>query len=173
MESYLSHAPQQAAEAQPAPVAPDTTPQFAAINENLDALRGAVEAYLAREPQQADSAGTAEYLQTLAAHMNEGLGAVRADFADALSRMQSSKLSGQMEAIQNSLIGLRDVLAQNRNRLNELRNRLKDAEPEVVMEFSEEMLSDNDALLRAISDQIQQLRKDDGEDQPPEKPSND
>ena len=173
VESYLSHAPQQAAEAQPAPVALDTTPQFAAINENLDALRGAVEAYLAREPQQANSAGTAEYLQTLAAHMNEGLGAVRADFADAISRMQSSKLSGQMEAIQNSLIGLRDVLTQNRNRLNELRGRLKDAEPEVVMEFSEEMLSDNDALLRAISAQIQQLRKDDGEDQPPEKPSKD
>jgi len=43
----------------------------------------------------------------------------------------------------------------------------------VVMEFSEEMLSDNDALLRAISAQIQQLRKDDGEDQSPEKPSKD
>ena len=65
------------------------------------------------------------------------------------------------------------MLTQNRNRLNELRGRLKDAEPEVVMEFSEEMLSDNDALLRAISAQIQQLRKDDGEDQSPEKPSKD
>ena len=37
------------------------------------------------------------------------------------------------------------------------------------MEFSEEMIGDNEALLKAISDQIQQLRDDEGEDQSPEK----
>ena len=39
------------------------------------------------------------------------------------------------------------------------------------MEFSEEMIGDNEALLKAISDQIQKLRDDEGEDQSPEKSS--
>ena len=74
-----------------------------------------------------------------------------------------------MTAMQNSLVGLRDVLAQNRTRLKEVHEKLRAAEPEVVMEFSEEMIGDNEALLQAISDQIQQLRKDDDGDQPPRK----
>ena len=169
VESYLSHAPQQVATGQPASAAPDTTPQFLAINENLNALRGAVEAYLSREPQQPEGAATADYLEALATHMNEGLGAIRTDFADALQQMQSSQLAGQVTAMQNSLTGLRDVLAQNRARLKEVHEKLRAAEPEVVMEFSEEMIGDNEALLKAISDQIQQLRDDEGEDQSPEK----
>ncbi|MBR90254.1 MAG: hypothetical protein CMO66_03150, partial [Verrucomicrobiales bacterium] len=173
LENYLTRESQGAAPSEagetPAKLA---APQFSSINENLGALRSAVETYLSRSEESAQSTAgdeTAQYLQTLAAHMNEGLVAIRTDMAEAMKQMQSSQISQQVSAMRDSIVGLRDVLAQNRERLRQVQGRLKEAEPEVVMEFSEEMIDNNEALLRAISQQIEQLREE-GEGDSPGKP---
>jgi len=169
VEAYLSHAAQQVAE-EPAPVAPDTTPQFEAINENLNAMRGAVETYLTSESQKPERPDPAAYLETLAVHLHDSLETVRADIGGALTKMQSNveaermdRVSRQVETMQNSMSSLKDLLAQNRDRLKGLQTKLQqDADKEVVMEFSEEMIGNNEALFQAISEQIEQLRQQGG-----------
>ena len=139
--------------------------QFEGINENLVALRTAVESYLNRTPQAVERGG-GENIEALANYLGEGLNAVCSDITNALAQLQSNveaermdRVSRQVEAVQNSMTGLRDLLAQNREGLKTLQVKAQSAAPETVLELNQELIGNTDAMVEAILKQIEQLQK--------------
>ena len=127
-------------------------------------------AYLSSDSQKPVRPDPAAYLDRLGVDLHDSLETVRADIGGALTKMQSNveaermdRVSRQVETMQNSMSSLKDLLAQNRDRLKGLQIKLQqDADKEVGMEFSEEMIGNNEALFQAISEQIEQLRQQGG-----------
>ena len=165
---------QQAATVSDGEISTAAPSQVEGINENLVALRAAVEAYLNRTPQVAEGGGS-ENTEALANYLGEGLNAVRSDITNALAQLQSSvesermdRVARQVDAVQNSMTGLRDLLSQNREGLKTLQVKAQSATPETVLELNQELIGNTAAMVEAILKQIEQLQKNQQqEDQPP------
>jgi len=157
---------------------------FDGINENLTALRAAVEGYLQQKPATqvvtpageqatgavAESAALAEYLQKGLTELRNDIAESRAQMQDTVAAAREEKFVAQVETIQDSMAGLREVLSQNRDSLKELRDKADDAGPETVLELNKDLIGNTDAMFEAIMKQIEALQQQAAEEEEGENP---
>jgi len=139
-----------------------------ATNENLTALRGAFEKYLeqsgaAAAATQQGQAGLADRQMALAEFIEQS----NATLAETIQDSQSQSQANQMQA---ALANIGTLFADYQERHRELRKRLDAAEPsEVVVDVSQEMVQDSDALIQQLLAQLQEAQQQQ-ESPPPQEP---
>ncbi len=135
-----------------------------AVNENLTALRGAVEAYLEKAGGNAESSEKNQ--QALAERqqaMMEFIEQSNATLAEAIRDSQSQSQANQM---QSALANVGQMFASYQDRQRELREKLDASQPsEVVVDVSQEMVNDSDALIQQLLAQLQEAQQQ--QDPPP------
>jgi DNA anti-recombination protein RmuC len=138
----------------------------AEVNENLNALRGAFENYLAQSSSTASSAEEKQdWLADRQQKMMEFISQSNAQLVAAISQSQSQVQAAQL---QSALTNIGNLFSSYQGRSRDLQQRLADAEPsEVVVNVSQEMAGDSDALIRQILEQLQGAQQ---QPPPPEEP---
>ncbi|MBC8325209.1 MAG: DNA repair ATPase [Verrucomicrobia subdivision 3 bacterium] len=141
-----------------APTPTEGTVPSDATNENLTALRGAFEKYL--EQSSTAAAATQESQSALADRqmaLAEFIEQSNVTLADTIRDSQSQTQANQMQAAL-SKIGV--LFANYQERHRELRERLDAAQPtEVVVDVSQDMVQDSDALIQQLLAQLQEAQQ--------------
>ena len=129
-----------------------------AVNENLSALRGAFEKYLeqsstAAAAAQQSQSGLADRQMALAEFIEQS----NATLANTIRDSQSQSQANQMQA---ALSNIGVLFANYQERHRELRERLDAAQPtEVVVDVSQDMVNDSDALIQQLLAQLQEAQQ--------------
>ncbi|HUS34609.1 MAG TPA: DNA repair ATPase [Verrucomicrobiae bacterium] len=166
-----------------APVAPPPPPpappaiDFSPLSKNLDDLRKAVEKKLSTPPPAPVIApipiNTPAPSADLSARLTEGLHALREDLTRAITAVHKGamaekvdSLSHELEMIHSTLATLKDVAAQQRDRLKEAQDllALRAKQGTVEIDLTQEMLTNERAFLERFHQVIAESQKS----QPPE-----
>ena len=129
-----------------------------AVNENLTALRGAFENYLAQSSSAtADSQENQRVLADRQQAMMEFIEQSNTTLAKAITQSQSQAQAAQL---QSALTNIGSLFASYQDRNRDLQERLAAAEPsEVVVDVSKEMAEDGDALIQQILAQLKEAQE--------------
>ncbi len=127
-------------------------------NENLTALRGAFEKYLEQAgTANVDSGKNQQALAERQQAMMEFIEQSNATLAEAITDSQSQSQANQMQA---ALSNIGVLFANYQERHRELRERLDAAQPtEVVVDVSQDMVQDSDALIQQLLAQLQEAQQ--------------
>ena len=128
------------------------------MNENLTSLRGAFEKYLEQAgTASVDSGKNQLALAERQQAMMEFIEQSNATLAAAINESQSQSQANQ---IQSALSNIGTLFANYQNSHRELRERLNAAAPsEVVVDVSQEMVDDSDALIQQLLAQLQEAQE--------------
>jgi hypothetical protein len=140
-----------------------------AVNENLTALRGAFENYLAQASSAtADSQENQRVLADRQQAMMEFIEQSNTTLAKAITQSQSQAQAAQL---QSALTNIGSLFASYQDRNRDLQERLAAAGPsEVVVDVSKEMAEDGDALIQQILAQLKEAQEPQEKQPPAEDP---
>jgi hypothetical protein len=140
------------------PAAEQAAPAGGEMNENLTSLRGAFEKYLEQAgTASVDSGKNQLALAERQQAMMEFIEQSNATLAAAINESQSQSQANQ---IQSALSNIGTLFANYQNSHRELRERLNAAAPsEVVVDVSQEMVDDSDALIQQLLAQLQEAQE--------------
>jgi hypothetical protein len=140
-----------------------------AVNENLTALRGAFENYLAQSSSAtADSQQNQRVLADRQQAMMEFIEQSNTTLAKAITQSQSQAQAAQL---QSALTNIGSLFASYQDRNRDLQERLAAAGPsEVVVDVSKEMAEDSDALIQQILAQLKEAQEPQEKQPPAEDP---
>ena len=151
------------------PAAEQAAPAGGEMNENLTSLRGAFEKYLEQAgTASVDSGKNQLALAERQQAMMEFIEQSNATLAAAINESQSQSQANQ---IQSALSNIGTLFANYQNSHRELRERLDAAGPsEVVVDVSQEMVDDSDALIQQLLAQLQEVQEQKAVQQHPSAP---
>ena len=125
--------------------------QGEAVGQGMAAFQSALEQQSAQISSNA--AAAQEYQNQLAQYLGNSLKALQDNINESQSQAQSAQL-------QSALTNIGNLFSSYQDRSRDLQQQLADAgRPEVVVDVSQEMVGDSDALIRQILEQLEDVQQ--------------